>query len=472
MSGAAYSSTCTLKMTKMLRMKVFQALVSAVGVLLCLTDGFSQQRRPPHPPQIASPLMITTFSGVSAEEGKAKLDIMYRIPKNFFVFVRDSDSNTPDGYIARCELSIEILGHDMSSVARDFRKHQILSDTPTVEPDDTSSIGGIFSFDLFPGDYSVAFEVTDPETKRSLRNDSTKVAVRPLATDSVDVSDILLISPVKSDRSRTFSPLNYGGAIPFGRQGDFYCQISWPDTQRLPSVVYSISRVDRENEERQIVLRDSLPPGSLRPAAALQIQRGANGFHYDETDNRLPHTLSARWHIDADTLEQGTYAMELTVRAGSDVKTVNHSFTIRWIGMPSSLGFFPMAISAMQHVLGEEEFKTLKSAAAQKQRKLFTEYWKKRDATPRTAYNEVMEEYLRRVDHAARTFGTLRDENGIKSDRGKAYILYGPPTTIERKLLPAGPPQEIWIYANLQKRLTFADPSRSGDYRLLRAEEL
>ncbi len=314
--------------------------------------------------------------------------------------------------------------------------------------------------------------MTDLETKRSLRNDSTKVAVHLLATDSIDVSDILLISPVKGDTSRTISPLNYGDAIPFGKTGDFYCQISRPDTNLLPTVSYTISRTGGDDEKQQVIMSDSLRPTDLRPAVQWKIERDGNSFHYTEIDKVLPRILSARWHVDTDTLDEGTYRIEIAVRQGTVVKTVARSFSIRWIGMPFSLRLFPMAISAMQHVLGDEEFKTLQSAARQKQKAQFMEYWKQRDATPRTAYNEVMEVYFRRVDYSARAFATLKEENGIKSDRGKAYILYGPPTTMERKLPPAAPPQEIWIYTNLQKRLIFSDPSRSGDSRLLTAEKL
>ncbi len=139
-------------MKKMLRMKVFQALVATVAILLCLSHGLSQQRRPTRPPQIASPLTITTFTGISAEQGKTRLDVFYRLARNFFVFVRHPEDRIADAYLATCELSVEILCRDRSSVARDFQKHQILSDTPTVEPDDTSSISGMFSFDLSPGD--------------------------------------------------------------------------------------------------------------------------------------------------------------------------------------------------------------------------------------------------------------------------------------------------------------------------------
>ena len=101
-----------------------------------------------------------------------------------------------------------------------------------------------------------------------------------------------------------------------------------------------------------------------------------------------------------------------------------------------------------------------------------SQFWKKKDSTPETAYNEVMVEYYRRVDHATRFFGTLRDPDGFKSDRGRIYILYGPPTNTERTLSPSSGYQEEWTYANAGKRFIFADESKSGNYVLVSTQSL
>lgn len=452
--------------------KVIQPLVLSLGLLLCLSHGFSQPRHQPPPAPASSPLALKTFSRVSGLEGKTGFDILYRIPRNFFVFVRGSGTDSPDSYTAKCEVVVEILDHDKSSVARDFQKHDILSGNPATEPEDTSSIGGVFSFDLPPAEYSVVFEATDTETKRTLRDDSKKVLLHRFSGDSIEVSDLLMISPMKNATDRIISPLNYGDDLPFGKQGELYVQISSWAGNISPGVTYSISKSAADQTERVIVDGDSLAAGTLQRAGAWNIEHDENGFHYRETDSTLPHTFAARLRLNTDTLDQGAYSIELTARSGGAVTTVNRTFAIRWIGGPVSLRYLPMAITAMEYVLPEEEFKTLRSSGPEKQRQLFKAYWQKHDATPKTAYNEVMEEYFRRVDVAARSFNTLHEENGIKTDRGKAYILYGPPTSIERKLLPAGSPQEIWIYANLQKKLIFTDPSRSGDYKLHSAETL
>jgi len=82
----------------------------------------------------------------------------------------------------------------------------------------------------------------------------------------------------------------------------------------------------------------------------------------------------------------------------------------------------------------------------------------------------MMAEYFRRVDYAFTSFRTLKEENGVLTDRGKIYILFGKPTAIERSLAPGGPPRELWKYSSLNKEFMFEDPSRQGNYKLIASE--
>ncbi|HXH05594.1 MAG TPA: GWxTD domain-containing protein [Vicinamibacterales bacterium] len=110
-------------------------------------------------------------------------------------------------------------------------------------------------------------------------------------------------------------------------------------------------------------------------------------------------------------------------------------------------------------------------------------FWKRRDPTPDTPDNEFYDEHQRRLVEADRLFASGRA--GRFTDRGRIFILWGPPDFIERH--PAGTrggllgqlslaPElatEIWTYehppvagAGGAMRVVFVD-SGSGDYRLL-----
>ena len=100
-------------------------------------------------------------------------------------------------------------------------------------------------------------------------------------------------------------------------------------------------------------------------------------------------------------------------------------------------------------------------------RKAFVEeFWKKRDPTPETETNEFKNEYFARIGEANRFF-TEAAEPGWLQDRGRVYILLGPPTnriTYPRGITFYGLPTEIWYYGFFP--IVFTDAWWNGDYRL------
>jgi GWxTD domain-containing protein len=139
--------------------------------------------------------------------------------------------------------------------------------------------------------------------------------------------------------------------------------------------------------------------------------------------------------------------------------------------MPRSLRNVSQAVEALRYVASDSELSRMKSASRDRKKELFDLFWKRRDPTPATAFNERMAEFYRRVDYAMDNFESFHESNGMKTDRGKAYILYGPPGTIERDLRPGSDPQETWNYPNLRKRLVFVDRDHHGDYRLAESKD-
>ena len=67
------------------------------------------------------------------------------------------------------------------------------------------------------------------------------------------------------------------------------------------------------------------------------------------------------------------------------------------------------------------------------------------DPTPKTEQNEVMEEFFDRVEYTSSNFPELGP--GWQSDRGRVYILYGPPEHVElANQNSQGYKYEIWHY--------------------------
>ncbi len=94
------------------------------------------------------------------------------------------------------------------------------------------------------------------------------------------------------------------------------------------------------------------------------------------------------------------------------------------------------------------------------------EFKKKRDPDPETEKNEFKETYFKRIEEANLLF---RDGNepGWIQDRGRIYILLGPPTareTYPRGITFYGKPTEIWYYGFFP--IWFVDEAWNGTYRI------
>ncbi|HEY7679448.1 MAG TPA: GWxTD domain-containing protein, partial [Terriglobia bacterium] len=136
------------------------------------------------------------------------------------------------------------------------------------------------------------------------------------------------------------------------------------------------------------------------------------------------------------------------------------------------------------YIILDEEKDAFRKLSTNEEREQFIEqFWLLRDPTPDTQENETRDEHYRRIAYANERFAS--GIPGWKTDRGRIYIIWGPPDEIESH--PAGGsynrpyeegggststfPFEQWRYRYLDGIgtniiLEFVDPSGSGEYRL------
>jgi GWxTD domain-containing protein len=152
--------------------------------------------------------------------------------------------------------------------------------------------------------------------------------------------------------------------------------------------------------------------------------------------------------------------------SGGSVSAVTmRTFTVRWSGMPVEVEDIDLAIDQMQYVLDEDAIDEMKEQEPALKREMWLAFWKKRDPTPESEKNELMEEYYSRVTFANRQFTHYTD--GWKSDRGMVYIIFGPPSNIERRPFENNSkPYEVWTYYEQNREFVFVDASGFGDYKL------
>jgi GWxTD domain-containing protein len=142
-------------------------------------------------------------------------------------------------------------------------------------------------------------------------------------------------------------------------------------------------------------------------------------------------------------------------------------------------------IEDVAYIIQDEERAAFKRLQSDPEREHFIEqFWQRRDPTPGTAENEYKEEHYRRIAYVNERFAAKIP--GWKTDRGRVYIVYGPPDEITSH--PAGTsqsacagaicssstsavPLEQWRYRYIQDvgtdiLIDFVDPTLSGEYRM------
>jgi GWxTD domain-containing protein len=108
-------------------------------------------------------------------------------------------------------------------------------------------------------------------------------------------------------------------------------------------------------------------------------------------------------------------------------------------------------------------------SGSESKRKFLTKFWRDRDPDYSTPNNEAYDVYNQLIASANEQFRTAY-RKGWKSDRGRVFILYGPPDYIERRSNESDmKPHEIWRYDNIEGGVDFVFVDRGGfnDYELV-----
>ncbi len=134
-------------------------------------------------------------------------------------------------------------------------------------------------------------------------------------------------------------------------------------------------------------------------------------------------------------------------------------------------------------IISDDERADFKNLLSDKERDAFiVEFWESRNPVPGSARNSYKEEHYRRLAYANTHFAA--GVPGWKTDRGRIYIMFGPPDSIEKhpavikptspqttESTPANFDWEDWRYRYIDgigKNATFefVDSCRCGEYHM------
>ena len=182
-----------------------------------------------------------------------------------------------------------------------------------------------------------------------------------------------------------------------------------------------------------------------------------------ETQSSFQH----KFHISPEHLQ--TLKVAIFIKLAQDGKVVikEKTLTIYKPGVSNFVNDINQAMKQMKYILTSQERIEIKGKNKKETENLFFQFWKKRDPTPETEYNELMDEYFGRITYTNEYFDTSW-RPGWETDLGMIYILFGTPDEIQRTNPRSSSSSiyQIWHYYRLNKQFVFKDQNGFGDYRL------
>jgi len=123
-------------------------------------------------------------------------------------------------------------------------------------------------------------------------------------------------------------------------------------------------------------------------------------------------------------------------------------------------------LSKVRYIITKEERKIFLELPDEEKDKFKEEFWKRRDPDLSTEENEFKIEYFNRIERANELF-LGEGKPGFLTDRGRIYVLFGPPTDRIRNPMGASSYTrctELWYYGGFP--VIFVDYYCNGTYEL------
>lgn len=382
-----------------------------------------------------------TYCFLSDDYERSRLDVYVAFANDILQFVKEKQGY----FVASYDLSVSVFDKkgnliDEKSVPKNIvvRKFERTNNTYL-------SNHHKFSFDIIPGKYKLVLNLTDNDTQKNLVREK-KLDVDGFGLENALISEILFSNQIITNSNATIKEIIPNLDRKFSDpDSSFWAYFEmYPKTQS-DSITLHLSIIDANNHTITPNIQSFNPNGRI---IAYLVDLGK----YVK--------ISGRYIIIIRIDQNGRKALK---RA---------KFIVNWHDSQFSKIDIDVSIKTLKDYLPSKDYKFLLQSSDSVKKEYFQEFWDKRDPTPNTKNNELLDEFYKRIDFANNYFSiNTLDKEGWQTDRGDIYIKYGPPSEVRRHLDEINlPPSEIWYYEKERRRFIFEDRSGMGDFRLVRME--
>jgi GWxTD domain-containing protein len=374
----------------------------------------------------------------------------YKISNSQLFFEKKDDL-----FNAGFRVNIEIKDSAGNIVKRSFDDRKISVKNYEITNSPSSFLQGVISFSLPEGKYSLQTLISDQISKRERRIPpidleilKSKIILNPIVFDPGKIVCNELESYILSNNS---------ASVPFNKPtNDLVIPVS-------NSQINSLNITVRRGETVLIADEKIAESFSANPEIILCDEKVVITRSSDTTNVKL--FLAKNF---SSKLTEGPIQVEIYPDDSPNEKHI-FNLSVIWIGKPLSLSKPEEAIKFIEIIESKAVVSDIFSSSGNDNEKLLN-YWSKLDPSPDTKFNELMNEFYTRVDYCEMNFRTLAGNGGAKSDRGKTYIKYGPPDSIERDTDNQDKVVESWTYKKSQRKFVFVDSEGTGKFTIVNGQ--
>lgn len=345
-----------------------------------------------------------------------------------------------DTYSANIQIQIEIKDTLGTTVKRKIVNDNIVAANYEESNNSKNFYQNFFKFEYEPSFYESLVTITDVSSQKEI----------PLPPHNVKkrIKKFDFYNPIVLFNSNdTLYAANFNGDIPFSSGS--YSLLIYSNIQD-DSIIVAF------NNENYVEARYA-----SRINYSYNVEATKNGIAFIKTNNKGNVFLIENINHGFD---EGTVKINVASILDTSINAV-YQKNVLWLNKPRVLFDSELAIKVIEVIENKNFVDSLLKVNRKNFKNTLNDYWSKLDPTPSTKFNELMEEFYRRVDYAIINLSDFGRSNGYQTDRGVIYIKFGKPDKIERTSSLNGTISEIWFYNKSNRKFIFID--KNGRYELV-----
>lgn len=407
-------------------------VITVLQLSFNLIPSYSQEKDP-------GMFRLDVLNFYSTEGTKSRVDIYVEVPFSKMEFKRSKTDKSV--FVSKFDLTIDVLDNSGQVVYNNVSKEEVTTrETGQEYLIDNSQILTRNLF-LAPGEYQVKVSMFEQSSKNRSESEK-KITVRDFASMPLSISDVMIVSKMTSETGKKVITPDVGRNV--GAMDTFYL------------FYYIYKNGDEQNIDVNCRILDQDNKEVYKTTETIDLSGGT----LMQNQVFMP--------VPTDKFNFGKFTIEITAASSGNSASEKTTFENVNPDFPMALKNIDDLADQLRYIAKDDELDYIKEGKNDfEKQKRFISFWDKKDPSPGTKRNEVMQEYYKRIRAADKLFSTTYTP-GWKTDMGMVFIIYGQPDNVDRHPYEMDTkPYEVWDYYTANKQFVFVDNTGFGDYRLV-----